>query len=144
MCDPLSIAAGVIGVTTAAANISSLLIKFIKQSHDAPRQAHRVLTEVSDMGIILSSLQSFLLGKETIDKSRTSLIRVNQAVVIVTGCVSTVSELQKLISSLKSDPTGILDRVKWARNESAISALIQRIQTHKASLSLILAILKGY
>ena len=144
MADPLSIAAGIVGVVTAAAQISSLLINFTKNCQDAPRQARSVLTEVSETSSVLSSLQSFLLGKEAVSRSRTSLIPVNQVVVIVTGCVSTFSELQELLDGLKSDSVGILDRLRWVRMESAISSIIQRLQTHKASLSLILTILNKY
>ncbi|MCJ1232718.1 hypothetical protein MMC14_000671 [Varicellaria rhodocarpa] len=34
-------------------------------------------------------------------------------------------------------------RLKWAKNEGQLSTIIQRLQTHKASLSLILTILNG-
>lgn len=45
MSDPPSIAAGVVGIITAAAQIFSLLIKFTRQSNSAPRLAGIVLTE---------------------------------------------------------------------------------------------------
>ncbi len=143
MADPLSVAAGVVGVLTAAAHISSLLINFSKNTKDAPNQARVVLAEVSDMFDNLSHLQSLLLGTEVTSISRTSLLKVDQVVSIVSGCVLTFSELQELLDDLNSDGMTVLDRIKWVRKESAIQGLIQRLQTHKASLSIMLAILNG-
>ncbi|CAF9925345.1 hypothetical protein IMSHALPRED_006448 [Imshaugia aleurites] len=144
MPDPLSIASGVAGLVTATAQITLLLTKLTKSVIAAPYQAQIVLTEVSDIGDILSHLQSFLLGLDSPDKSRTSLLKVEKVVTIVSGCVLTFSELEKLLDELKTEGLDILDRLKWARKESAIMGLIQRLQNHKASLSLVLSILNGH
>lgn len=144
MPDPLSIASGVAGLVTATAQITLLLTKLTKSVIAAPYQAQIVLTEVSDIGDILSHLQSFLLGLDSPDKSRTSLLKVEKVVTIVSGCVLTFSELEKLLDELKTEGLDILDRLKWARKESAIMGLIQRLQNHKASLSLVLSILNGF
>lgn len=144
MADPLSIAAGIVGVVTAVAQISALLSKFTKSTVAAPRQAQEVLAEVSDVGEILSDLQSFLLGLDLPDRSRTSLLKVEKVVTIVSGCVLTLSELEKLLDELKTEDLDVLDCLKWARKEQAISGLIQRLQNHKASLSLVLNILNGF
>lgn len=137
-------AAGVIGVVTAAAKISSILIKFTKSTIAAPQQAQVVLTEVSDIGGILSHLQSYLLGLEFPNRSRTSLLKVEKVVTVVSGCVLTFSELDKLLDELKKENLDMLDCLKWARKESAIAGLVQRLQNHKASLSLMLNILNGF
>ncbi|KAL8997640.1 MAG: hypothetical protein Q9169_003119 [Polycauliona sp. 2 TL-2023] len=143
MADPLSLAAGTIGILTAAAQISSLLIKFVGKCKDAPQSAHAVLTEVNDISGTLSHLQSFLLGNEFSDKSRTQLLQVDQVVAIMSGCVLTFSELEKVLDSLKAEGMEVLDRIHWARKETAIDNLVQRLQNHKASLSLILHVLNG-
>ena len=144
MSDPLSVAAGVVGVVTAAAQISSLLIKFTTSTIAAPQQAKVVLTEVSDISVILSQLQVFLLGLDLPDRSRTSLLKVEKVVTIVSGCVLTFSELEKLLDELKTENMDFLDRLKWVRQESAIRGFIQRLQNHKTSLSLVLHILNGF
>ena len=144
MSDPLSIASGVVGIVMAAVHISKILTKFTKSTIAAPQQANVVLTEVSDIGVILSHLQSFLLGLDTSDRSRTSLLKVEKVVTIVSGCVLTFSELEKLLDEMETGDMDILDRFKWARKESVIVGLIQRLQNHKASLSLILNILNGF
>ena len=143
MSDPLSIAAGVVGILTAAAQISSLLIQFTKMSKNAPAQARIIITEVNDVSGILSHLQSFLLGNEFQDRSRTSLLKVDHVVTIVGGCVLTFSELEKFLDQLKVDGMGVLDCMKWAKKEQSMLALVQRLQNHKASLTLMLNILNG-
>ncbi|MCJ1250936.1 hypothetical protein MMC30_008164 [Trapelia coarctata] len=112
MGGPLSIAAGVAGILTAAGHVSSLLINFIKNTESAPQDARTVLADVSETSVILSSLQLFLLGTEVADRSRTSHLQVDHVVVIVTGCVSTFSELEALLDGLKSEQMGLLDRFK--------------------------------
>lgn len=144
MSDPLSIATGVVGLITAATQISLILAKFTRSTIAAPHQAQVVLAEVSDVGGILSHLESFLLGPASADRSRTSLLKVEKVVTIVSGCVLTFSELEKLLDDLKTEDLDVLDRVRWARKESAIEGLIQRLQNHKASLSLVLNILNGF
>lgn len=144
MSDPLSIAAGVVGILTAAAQISTLLIQFTQSSRDASVQARHVLTEVNDISGILSHLQTFLIGQEYVESSRTSMLRVDHIVAIVSGCVMTFSELEKVLDGLKTADLGAIDSIRWARKDTEIMTIIQRLQNHKASLSLMLNILNGY
>ena len=137
-------AAGVIGVVTAAAQISSILINFTKSTIAAPRQARAVLTEVNEISGILSQLQSYLLGLDFPNRSMTSMLKVEELVTVVSGCRLTFSELEKLLDELKTEDLDALDCLKWVRKESAIMGLIQRLQNHKASLSLVLNILNGF
>ncbi|KAI4218154.1 MAG: hypothetical protein L6R40_008800, partial [Gallowayella cf. fulva] len=57
------------------------------------------------------------------------------------GCVLTFSELERVLDDLKSDDMCIRDCVRWAKQEKAINNLVQKLQNHKASLSLILHVL---
>ena len=143
MSDPLTIVAGVVGILTAAAQISTLLINFTKASKNAPSRARHIIAEVNDISGTLSHLQSFLLGNEYSDTSRTSLLKADHIVTILSGCVMTFSELEKLLDDLETKDMRILDSMKWARKEKDITALIQRLQNHKTSLSLMLDILNG-
>ncbi|KAL8765775.1 MAG: hypothetical protein Q9209_007239 [Squamulea sp. 1 TL-2023] len=143
MADPFSIAAGVGGLVTAAAQISTLLVNFITSSRNAPQTAQVVLIEVRDIEGIISHLQKFLLGTEVVATSSARLLQVDQVVTIMSGCILTFSELEKLLDRLKADGKGILNRIQWARKEKVITNLIQRLQHHKASLSLLLQLLNG-
>ena len=137
-------AAGIVGIVTAVAHVSALLTRFTKSTIAAPKHAQLLLTEVSDVGEILSQLQPFLLGFDSPKRSRASLLKVDKVVVIVSGCVLTFSELEKVLDEMKTEDLDLLDRLKWARKESVVVDLVQRLQNHKASLSLVLNILNGF
>ncbi|KAI4114766.1 MAG: hypothetical protein LQ345_004510 [Seirophora villosa] len=143
MADPVSIATGVVSVLTAAAQIASFLINFTRCSKDAPQAARYVLAEVLGISGTLSQLQSLLLGNAQVERSRTQLLQVDHVVTIVSACVLTFSELSELLDELKTEGMHVLARTRWARKDKTISKLIQRLQHHKASLSLILNILNG-
>lgn len=143
MADPLSIAAGVVGLLTAAAQISTLLATFTASTKNAPEAARVVLTEVGDIEGILKQLQSFLEGKESSNRSGARLLQIDQVVKVITGCVLTFSELENLLDKLMVGAKGVLKRMQWARKEKAIKELIQRLQNHKGSLSIALHVLNG-
>ena len=63
--------------------------------------------------------------------------------IILSGCVLTFSELEKILDEMKVEDMVMVDCMKWARKEIAIIGPIQRLQNHKASLSLILNVLNG-
>ena len=145
MPEPLSIAAGMAGALTAAAKISSTLKAVKKNAKDAPRQVAVLLEEARGTAEVLSSLQSLLLGKERLDPSRTKLLRVESVIAIVTGCVSTFSQLQEVVDYLRHDDPGVIDRARWVAREATIGAIIVRLQTHKSSLFLIVVgVINGY
>lgn len=103
--------------------------------------ARTVLTEVNKISGTLSHLQSFLLGNETLDRSRTQLLQVEQVITVVCRYVLILFELEKLLDTLKIDDMGIRDCVCLAKKEKTIGGLVQRLQNHNASLPLVLHIL---
>ncbi|KAL9133652.1 MAG: hypothetical protein Q9175_005164 [Cornicularia normoerica] len=140
--DPLSISASIIGITTAAVQISRLLKTFIDGANGASTSARGVLMEVTGIYVCLHQLQGFLIGNEETAKSRRSLIMIEQVIVVFTDCVSVFSELEQTLESLKtSEHMCFIDRVKWASKESAISKLLSRLQASKTSLNFMLTIL---
>lgn len=102
------------------------------------------MTELNETSLILSSLQAFLVGSKSASESMTSLLKVEDVVTVISGCVLTFSELEKLVDDLKVEDPNVLDRMKWVRNETIVTGLIQRLQNHKASLSLILNVINGF
>ena len=143
--DPLSIATSIIGITTAAIQASRLLKAFVDGPGEASTSARSVLREVSGIYACLQQLQGFLLGREEAARSRRSLIMIEQIVVIFTDCVSTFSELEQTLESIQTvEHMRVLDRLKWSMKENAISKLLIRLQSAKASMSLMLNILTWY
>ena len=67
---------------------------------------------------------------------------IEHLVIIFTDCVSVFSELEQTLESLKTDEhMRVIDRLKWSMKENAISKLLQRLQSSKASLNFMLTIL---
>ena len=143
--DPLSIAASIIGITTAAIQASRLLKTFVDGPGQASTSARSVLRELSGIYACLQQLQGFLLGREEAARSRRSLIMIEQIVVIFTDCVSAFSELEQTLESIQTgEHIRVLDRLKWLMKENTISKLLIRLQSAKASMSFMLNILTWY
>ena len=142
MADPLSVAASVVGLLTAAAQISQTLYSVTKRVKKAPKECKDAKAEVDEIRNILSQLQLFVLGATKASTSRTSLILVDQVVATLVATVTTFSELDVFVETLDSDEKmGLMDRVRWLTKEKDLKDLIQKLQLHKSSMSLMLTIL---
>lgn len=140
--DPLSIAASIIGITTAASQVSHLLKKFIDGAGGASTSARSVLIEVSGIYACLQQLQGFLLGEEEAARSRRSLIMIEQIIVVFTDCVAVFSELEQTLESIQTgEHMRVLDKLRWSSKENAISKLLFRLQSSKTSMNFMLNIL---
>ena len=141
--DPLSVSASLLGLLGAAYKVSSVLIKFTKNTKAAPKLAQNVLADVTSTATILSQLQMFLAGTVAASKAGASLILVEQVIVVLTECVKTFSELEDILETSKDiEELHVLDRVKWALKESKISSIQQRLQSNKINLTLMLTVLQ--
>jgi hypothetical protein len=139
--DPLSVSASIIGITTAAVQVSRMLKTFIDGTNQASSSARSVLMEVTGIYACLHQLQSFLLNNDASIRSRRSLIMIEQVIVIFTDCVSVFSELEQTLESLKTgEHMRIIDRLKWSSKEKTISKILERLQASKASLNFMLTI----
>ena len=140
--DPLSVATSIAGLIIAATQVSNLLKGFADSTKEAPHSAQAVLTEVTGIGLCLNQLQEYLLDQQESARSRRSLIMIEQVIVVLTDCVAIFSELEQTLEMLKTDqPMKVIDRLKWTMKEAAIGRLLQRLQTSKSSLTLMLTIL---
>lgn len=144
--DPLSVAASVVGLLSVAAKIFHQLRTLWTGASGAPKSAQEVLLEVSTISVCLSQMQSFLLGTAEISRSRTSILMVEQVLVCLTDCVSTFSELEKILDNLGAtqQPMRKVDQFRWALKESVISKILGRLQAAKLSLNLMLTTLTWY
>lgn len=142
MSDPLRAAASVVGLLTAAAQISKILANVIDKARHAPKECTRIKAEVDDIRNVLASLQMFITGANRASRSRTSLILVDQVVVTLAVCVTTFSELDAFATSLDCEADmNILDRLRWVGKDSTVKAILARLESHKSSLALMLTIL---
>jgi hypothetical protein len=143
--DPLSITTAVVGLLKVVPPIAFALKGFISAVKDAPHQAQVVLQEATDIEFIISQLQPFLHHHNAAAHERSMYISVDQVILTLTGAVLSFSELQGLLSEIKtSDDQGFFDRVRWTRKEKDIGDVVVRLQNHKASLACMLHIMNSY
>jgi hypothetical protein len=143
--DPLSVVAAVVGLLGAGAKISASLDSLISSSEDIPSLALSAHQEVTDISAALSLLQTYISGEMQIRTQRESLILLEHVLTTLTGCVTTYSDLQTVLDGLKSgDEITVLDRVKWLRCQTRVNVIVQRLQNHKASMTLMLSILQWW
>ena len=139
--DPLSITAAVVGLLTAGTSVTDLL----QNLRNAPELAKVVIREVESITRCLRSLQCFLDGSVTAHHSRTALIMIDEVRVVLTNCVSTISELKDSLAKLGlNGQTRIVDRLKWAAKEKAITNILLRLQSSRISMNLMLTTLNWY
>ncbi|KAJ0126118.1 Uncharacterized protein HZ326_30778 [Fusarium oxysporum f. sp. albedinis] len=140
MADPLSVAASVVGLLTAAAQVSKIIANVMNKARHAPGECGRIKAEVDDIRNVLVTLQLFIINPRQASRSRTSLIMVEQVVATLAACVTTFSELDTFATALENE-TSILDRLRWASKDKDIHAILVRLESHKNSLTLMLTIL---
>ena len=98
--DPLSITAATVGLLGATVKVSTILTAFIRRVRNAPKVAHNILQEVSDMCACLAQIQAFLTGTKIGSRSGTALLMVDQIVTVLTSSVMTFSELEEVLHLL--------------------------------------------
>ena len=141
--DPLSILVSVIGLVNAAGRVSSILTTIALNISEVPQLVSEVLSEVNDVRVSLSALHKLLVGMASVPRRRAALIQLDQLVATLTESVLTFSELEDLLAPFVGGfGIAIMDRAKWIRREEAVLRLMQRLQRHKNSLSLMLNIVQ--
>ena len=143
MSDPLSMAAGVVGLTQAAFQIVKTLTKIAVSAKNAPEQIAIALKEVTETSTILLQLQDFLFCLERANEDGASRVQIDHVVVILSGCIATYSDLEAFLDGIDLENLTVLDRLMWTKSERKVTDIVGRLQTHKASLSLLLIILNG-
>lgn len=145
--DPLSVTASIIGILTAAANITNAICAFTSAIQDTPRLARSVSFEIEALSAIFSQLQGFL-RQESLERKgssplvkRMSMTTVEQFVRILGSCVLTFSELEEEIDDL-GDPEndGVWSRVKWNQKQTVLREILADLQQQKLSLSLMIGV----
>ena len=135
-------AASIVGLLAAAAKVSSILNSVTTRVRAAPKLARDALAEVTAISVCLDQLQSFLERAQTEIESREHLILVDQVLVVLSDCVLVFSELEQILDPLKlEEPWQAHRAVKWMRREKDVAAILTRLQSSKASLSLIMTTL---
>ncbi|KAL9634084.1 MAG: hypothetical protein Q9164_004306, partial [Protoblastenia rupestris] len=142
--EPLSISASIVGLLCAAGKVSSILTTITTHYADVPRLVRSVKFEAREFELALSSLQYLLSELAQAQTDRLGLVSLDNLVVTLTESVLTFSELETVLTPFawSAEPTW-WNRLNWlVRDESTISRIVEQIQRHKASISLMLNILQ--
>jgi hypothetical protein len=103
----------IVGLLTAAKQISSKLQPLIKKAANAPKEITEMKSSVDSISTVLSQLQLMLIGKSQVGRNRTSLILVEQIVITLSACVITFSDLDVFAETLGIDASmGVLNRLR--------------------------------
>ncbi|KAF8246682.1 hypothetical protein K440DRAFT_327831 [Wilcoxina mikolae CBS 423.85] len=140
--DPLSLASGISGLIKAADKIASLLSGFTANMIDAPNLARSVVSETQSLSLTLLQLQPLLSPHHSScneEETRKSMVFVDQLVLTVAACIRSLAELEKELDGVVG--VGMLDRLKWTVREAGIRRILEALQMHKSSLTLVLTIL---
>ncbi|KAM7203201.1 hypothetical protein V8F20_004143 [Naviculisporaceae sp. PSN 640] len=149
--DPLSVAASIAGLLSAAGAVTKALAPYISAARETPKVAVHVHSEIQSITIIISALQGLAQNLESVPVQRAALIHIDHVVAVLTDGVLIFSELEVLVTSLRSlgNPSASItrlslrSRLQWARKESEIASILARLQGFKSSASLILNILQS-
>ncbi|KAL8786120.1 MAG: hypothetical protein Q9213_002986 [Squamulea squamosa] len=141
--DPLSVAASITTILTAAVQVSNILAQF----RNAPASVTAILTEMEHIKIVFRALHGFIDHTRTVNRQRAALIRIEDVTVLLTQTVLVFSELQTLIEPLSATASngqrfGVRRRFSWSRQEAGVNRLVNQLQRHKTSLSLLLQIIQ--
>ena len=143
--EPLSVASAVVGIVAAAGKMIPTLVIVISTYSDAPKYAKDVLVELQAITAAVKQLGTFIDRKIEVSPLRQQLVVVQQLQVTLAECVTTYSQLEPILDTLGSIPAKTAwNRAKWMYKESDIHHILQRLQTHREMLSLILNILLRY
>jgi len=141
--DPLSVIASVFGLLTAANKVSSMLFAIISSTKDAPQFVSHIISEVKEVEISLFAIYRLLQGISSAPRRRIALIQLDQLIATLTEAVLTFSELEALVTPIaKQSKVSTTERLKWVLKEDTVSNIVQRLQRHKSSLSLMLNIVQ--
>lgn len=135
--DLLSVNTSVLGIFIA----STQIIELISRASDAPRNFKDIQVELLNLKLIMSGLQPFLNRTNTVVAARTSLVPIQDVIAVITQLVLVFSELDGVVQRCTSNNFILLTR---RSNIAAAGRLLDQLQRHKLSLSLILRIIQWY
>ncbi|KAK3906391.1 hypothetical protein C8A05DRAFT_11854 [Staphylotrichum tortipilum] len=141
--DPFSIATGVLGLLETAATVIKFLDTVKSTIQDAPRAVTWALAEVSDVNSAIARLHGLFEHINSIPEHVRALVTIQEAAVTVSELVKSFDDLVDVLKPFGLPDPALMttwDKAKWARKQDDVAKVIMRIQTRKASLTLMLNI----
>lgn len=142
MGDPLSVSAGVVGLVTVSTQLFIAVGSFIGSVKDAPALARDICSEIGAFQSCLGSVSN-ILSKSSFKAERGSLIAADNVVTTLTDAVLLFHDLDRIVRPLLVDTNqGVRYKRRWAQKKTKLAELVNRLQWHKQTLTLQLAIMK--
>ncbi|RPA85789.1 hypothetical protein BJ508DRAFT_358719 [Ascobolus immersus RN42] len=154
MADPISVAASIVGLLTAGAQVSSVISNFGSSIISASETAQNVLSEIRDITIVLRSLQRLLQTIENDGLRRGSEhVNAEDFALLLMSTMCTFSELQKLIITAlgvssadghrmgAQKKMGVRRRYRWVRKEAQVQKVLARLMRQHGLLSQLISII---
>jgi len=155
MADPLSIAASIGGLISLSATILGELRNISTSYIDAPTSIKSVLAEVDGMKLIFCQMQLLInkirnqpdaqkLAMGSVNDLTKLLKECNGVYSVLLGCMGKIELTAKTNQNIQlKKRKNKLDKIKWALwKEAEIMAVVDDLQRHKASLGLMLQIIR--
>lgn len=131
--DPLSIIAGIAGISQAGTSLSRAIYDVISSARGAPKEMHDIARGVSDLSIVLQELRRVLKeGREIY--SRRLLRRVRSA-------GGRIGKIHTQIERLLDTGRGGIARLKWPFRKPKVTQLLYQIESCKSGINIILHII---
>ncbi|EWZ00220.1 hypothetical protein FOYG_00108 [Fusarium oxysporum NRRL 32931] len=147
MSDPLSVSASIAGLISITVEAVKFLSPYVSAAKETPQVAAHVYSEVQSTQVILMGLQSLTKNLGSVKVQHAALIGMNQVVAILTDGVLLYSELHKELQSLRAkdgaEKVPLRGRLQWVWKESTFVTLLNRLQSFKSSMTLVLMILQS-
>ncbi|KAK5708315.1 Bud site selection protein, Revert to axial protein 1 [Elasticomyces elasticus] len=135
MPEPITIATAVASLVTTGFKTGYELSEFISKVKDAPKEIERTRDELAAVNNALCQLRALLDNPKTAPTLKSSRKEIES---VLESCKGTFEELAKEAYKLSA---GVWRKVGWVTSEGKIRQLCTRIESHKASLNLLLSIL---
>ncbi|KAI1373083.1 hypothetical protein F4677DRAFT_430194 [Hypoxylon crocopeplum] len=127
--DPLSIIAGVAGISQAGASLSRAIYGMVSAVRNAPKEIYDIARGISDLSMVLRELRHVLRQGKQIIKRRL-LRKVKSAVRRIAHIHQEIDDLLQLASGF--------DRLKWVFRRTKASQLLYSIEAHKTGINMVL------
>ncbi|KAK6498248.1 hypothetical protein TWF506_004487 [Arthrobotrys conoides] len=140
----VGIIAAVVGIVTGGGKAVKWLYETIETIGDAPESMTAVMIKMEETVSIVNGLHEFLKSKGGRDSTKPLLISIEQLEKTIIGIMLCFSRLEKKMKFARDPRTrntkGLL-RTKWLCREGTIKELIEQLNSHKLSLSMMLQLL---
>ena len=140
MADPLSVSASIVTLIAAGSKLVSLIARI----RDPSQSLIDIQTELASLRIVVNGLKSFVERTRNIDTARADLIPVQDVITVFTQIVLVHTEIEAFVKA-RAGAASFSDRTREALGHGSAAAakrLLEQLQRHKLSLSLVLQIVQ--